>query len=53
MDKLAAAKMKKQIHDSKSLWNYTRSPGWTEADIEMLKIGLMKYGVGKWKDIKR
>lgn len=41
----------KNIHDSKSLWNYTLSPGWTEEEVEVLKIALMKFGIGKWRKI--
>jgi len=43
----------KNIHDSKSLWNYTLSPGWTENEVEVLKVALMKFGIGKWKRIKK
>jgi hypothetical protein len=43
----------KNISDSKSLWNYTLSPGWTMEEVEVLKIALMKYGIGKWKRIQR
>jgi hypothetical protein len=46
-------KITKQIHDSKSLGNYTISPGWTRNEVEVLKIALMKYGIGKWRKIKR
>ena len=40
-----------KIADSKSLHNYTLSPGWTHTDVEILKIALMKFGIGKWKKI--
>ena len=43
----------KNISDSKSLWNYTLSPGWTIEEVDVLKIALMKYGIGKWKRIKK
>ena len=46
-------KTKKNIHDSSSLWNFTKSPGWSEEEIKMLKLGLKTCGVGKWQDIKR
>jgi len=46
-------KYQKNISDSKSLWNYTLSPGWTIEEVEVLKIALMKFGIGKWKSIKR
>ena len=40
-----------KIADSKSLHNYTLSPGWTKEEVEVLKIVLMKFGIGKWKKI--
>lgn len=43
----------KNISDSKSLWNYTLSPGWTNEEVEVLKIALMKYGIGKWRRIQK
>ncbi len=46
-------KHEKCISDSKSLWNYTLSPGWTDEEVDVLKIALKKYGIGKWKRIKR
>lgn len=38
--------------DSTSLWNYTLSPGWTLEEVEVLKIALIKYGIGRWSRIK-
>lgn len=38
-------------NQSKSLWNYTLSPGWKESEVTVLKMALMKFGVGKWKKI--
>ena len=35
-----------------SLWNYALSPGWTRQEVEILKIALMKFGVGRWKAIE-
>ena len=43
----------KNISDSKSLWNYTLSPGWSNEEVEALKIALMKYGIGKWRRIQK
>jgi hypothetical protein len=40
-----------KIADSKSLHNYTLSPGWSKEEVEILKIALMKFGIGKWKKI--
>lgn len=42
-----------KIADSKSLHNYTLSPGWTKHEVEILKIALMKFGIGKWKKIQK
>ncbi|CDW84997.1 UNKNOWN [Stylonychia lemnae] len=39
--------------DSKSLHNYTLSPGWTREEVDILKIALMKFGIGKWKKIQK
>ena len=39
--------------DSKSLHNYTLSPGWSKEEVEILKIALMKFGIGRWKKIKK
>ena len=38
-----------KVADSKSLHNYTLSPGWSKKEVEILKIALMKFGIGKWK----
>ena len=42
-----------KVADSKSLHNYTMSPGWTRDEVDILKIALMKYGIGKWKKIQK
>jgi hypothetical protein len=42
-----------KIADSKSLHNYTLSPGWTKEEVEILKVALMKFGIGRWKKIKK
>mmetsp|Transcript_22226 Transcript_22226/g.41685 ORF Transcript_22226/g.41685 Transcript_22226/m.41685 type:complete len:294 (+) Transcript_22226:211-1092(+) len=38
-------------NDSKSLWNYTLSPGWTVHEVEVFRIALMKFGLGRWSKI--
>lgn len=38
-------------HESKSLWNYTLSPGWTIEEVKILKLALQKFGIGKWRSI--
>eukprot|EP01017_Pseudomicrothorax_dubius_P049554 TRINITY_DN9229_c0_g3_i1.p1 TRINITY_DN9229_c0_g3~~TRINITY_DN9229_c0_g3_i1.p1 ORF type:complete len:213 (-),score=38.03 TRINITY_DN9229_c0_g3_i1:23-661(-) len=37
--------------ESKSLWNYTLSPGWTQEEVQVLKKALQRFGVGRWKKI--
>ena len=41
------------VHESKSVWNYSLSPGWTHEEVEVLKICLKKFGVGKWTAIDK
>lgn len=48
---MATTKSAPKISDSKSLHNYTLSPGWTKEEVDILKIALMKVGIGKWKKI--
>ncbi|CAK0784827.1 hypothetical protein CVIRNUC_008031 [Coccomyxa viridis] len=40
-----------KLGDAASLWNFTPSPGWTKEEAAVLKLCLMKYGVGKWVQI--
>ncbi len=40
-----------KLGDSASLWNFTPSPGWTKEEAALLKLCLMKFGVGKWVQI--
>lgn len=35
--------------ESKSLYNYTLSPGWTHEEVGVLRLALMKFGIGKWR----
>ena len=44
---------KLEVHESASVWNYALSPGWTKEEVEVLKICLMKYGIGKWTRITK
>jgi len=37
--------------ESKSLWNCTLSPGWTSEQQEVLRLAIMKFGLGRWKEI--
>ncbi len=32
-------------------WNFTPSPGWTRDQVAILRLALMKYGVGRWVQI--
>jgi len=38
-------------HQSKSLWNYTLSPGWKQEEVNILKLAIQKFGIGKWRKI--
>eukprot|EP01088_Endostelium_zonatum_P021165 TRINITY_DN8185_c0_g1_i1.p1 TRINITY_DN8185_c0_g1~~TRINITY_DN8185_c0_g1_i1.p1 ORF type:complete len:255 (-),score=88.93 TRINITY_DN8185_c0_g1_i1:149-913(-) len=38
---------------SKSLYNYSLSPGWSTEEVQVLRKLLMKFGVGRWKAIMR
>ncbi len=40
-----------QHNQSKSLWNYTLSPGWKPDEVRVLKLALQKFGIGRWKKI--
>ena len=42
-----------KVADSSSLHNYTLSPGWTRDEVKVLKIALMKFGIGKWTKIQK
>lgn len=46
-------KAKINHNESASLWNYTLSPGWSRAEVEVLKLALQKFGIGKWARIIR
>ena len=41
----------KHSSDSKSLWNFSLSPGWTTEEVEVFGAALIKYGIGSWKII--
>eukprot|EP00300_Choanocystis_sp_HF-7_P038954 c5657_g1_i1.p1 GENE.c5657_g1_i1~~c5657_g1_i1.p1 ORF type:complete len:210 (+),score=53.43 c5657_g1_i1:44-673(+) len=38
--------------ESRSLWNYTLSPGWQDSEVEILKKCMAKIGVGMWTRYK-
>ncbi|KAJ9059937.1 hypothetical protein DSO57_1036372 [Entomophthora muscae] len=38
-------------NDSASLWNCTISPGWTQEEVNILRLALMKFGIGNWSKI--
>mmetsp|Transcript_34509 Transcript_34509/g.87075 ORF Transcript_34509/g.87075 Transcript_34509/m.87075 type:complete len:313 (-) Transcript_34509:292-1230(-) len=48
---MAELKRGPKIGDSASLWNFTPSPGWTKEEAQILKLCLMKHGVGRWVQI--
>ena len=33
---------------SKSLYNVSIAPGWTQEEVEILRLALQKFGIGKW-----
>ena len=39
--------------DSQSLWNCTLSPGWSREEVRCLRAAIMKFGVGRWREITR
>jgi len=41
------------VAESKSLWNYALCPGWTDEEVKVLKLGLMKFGIGKWTQLEK
>ncbi|KAF8059674.1 hypothetical protein HT031_005082 [Scenedesmus sp. PABB004] len=41
-----------KIGDAASLWNFTPSPGWTKEECLILKLCIMKHGVGQWVAIQ-
>eukprot|EP00924_Labyrinthula_sp_SR-Ha-C_P003091 snap_masked-scaffold_50-processed-gene-1.58-mRNA-1 protein AED:0.08 eAED:0.08 QI:0/-1/0/1/-1/1/1/0/226 len=45
------AKSFQHTKDSKSLWNFTLAPGWTEKEAQLFRLLLIVYGFGKWTDI--
>lgn len=53
----AAAKLQEfrgpKLGDAASLWNFAPAPGWTDEEVTVLKLCLMKYGVGCWQAIQR
>lgn len=42
-----------KVGQSRSLWNFALSPGWEPKEAEILKIALMKFGVGRWVKIAK
>lgn len=40
-----------KIGDAASLWNFTPSPGWSKDEVLILRLSLMKFGIGKWVQI--
>ncbi|KAG2383358.1 hypothetical protein C9374_004695 [Naegleria lovaniensis] len=41
------------IQQSKSLFNFSQAPGWNEEENRILRLGIMKFGVGSWSTIHR
>ncbi|GIL82495.1 hypothetical protein Vretimale_11934 [Volvox reticuliferus] len=40
-----------RVGDAASLWNFTPAPGWNREEVQILRLCLMKYGVGQWLQI--
>ncbi|GIL60007.1 hypothetical protein Vafri_14647 [Volvox africanus] len=40
-----------RVGDAASLWNFTPAPGWNREEVQVLRLCLMKYGVGQWLQI--
>jgi len=40
------------VADSKSLSNLSLSPGWSFQECHILKLALMKFGIGRWRMIE-
>ncbi|EFJ51120.1 hypothetical protein VOLCADRAFT_103528 [Volvox carteri f. nagariensis] len=40
-----------RVGDAASLWNFTPAPGWTGEEVQILRLCLMKHGVGQWLQI--
>ena len=54
MANLSVQMSKSQKHgQSNSLWNISLSPGWSKLEMDLLKMGVMKFGIGKWSDLER
>eukprot|EP01116_Phalansterium_solitarium_P001156 TRINITY_DN10934_c0_g1_i2.p1 TRINITY_DN10934_c0_g1~~TRINITY_DN10934_c0_g1_i2.p1 ORF type:complete len:338 (+),score=89.80 TRINITY_DN10934_c0_g1_i2:149-1162(+) len=37
--------------DSPSLWNRSSAPGWSAEERDILRMAVMKFGIGKWREI--
>jgi hypothetical protein len=37
--------------DSPSLWNCTLAPGWTQEELSVLRLAIIKFGLGAWTKI--
>lgn len=44
---------KKKTGHSNSLWNVAISPGWSDLEYDLLRVGVMKFGIGRWNDITK
>ena len=42
---------KQKTGQSNSLWNISLSPGWSDMEIKLLKVAVMKYGIGRWTQL--
>jgi Myb-like DNA-binding domain len=48
----SSSRIEVRAGDSASLWNGTCSPGWTKEEANILRLAIMKFGFGAWKEIE-
>jgi hypothetical protein len=54
MANLSTQMSKSQKHgQSNSLWNISLSPGWSNLEMNLLKMGVMKFGIGRWTALEK
>lgn len=38
---------------SNSLWNVSLQSGWSQLEYDLLRVGVMKFGIGKWNALQK
>ncbi|KAG2488360.1 hypothetical protein HYH03_013050 [Edaphochlamys debaryana] len=46
-----AEKRGPRVGAAASPWNFTPAPGWSRDEVQILRLCLMKHGVGQWMAI--